>query len=109
MPGTKGLTILDDFNSKPHYKMKKLTQYRSRYGYPWTIIERRGDIALAYGGSIGFEVFEVQRHNGREIARNWFGPAEFAPSNEQWGTKGWSFKKEDAARAKFDELTAILP
>jgi hypothetical protein len=88
--------------------MKKMTHYRSRNGYPWTIIERRGDIALAYGGSIGFEVFEVQRHDGREIGGKWCEPAEYAPSNEQWGSKGWSFSNEKSARAKFDELTAVI-
>jgi hypothetical protein len=85
--------------------MKKLTHYRSRNGYPWSVIERRGDIALADGGSIGWEVFEVQSHNGREIGGKWCEPAEYAPSNEQWGAKGWSFKREDKAREKFDELT----
>lgn len=86
--------------------MKKLTRYRSKNGYEWNVIERRGDIALAHGGSIGFEVFEVQSHNGREIGGKWFEPAEFAPSNEQWGSKGWSFKSEQPAREKFDELAA---
>ena len=86
--------------------MKKLTRYRSKNGYEWNVIERRGDIALAHGGSIGFEVFEVQSHNGREIGGKWCEPAEFAPSNEQWGSKGWSFKREEPAREKFDELAA---
>lgn len=85
--------------------MKTLTSYRSRSGYPWTIIGRVGDIALADGGSIGFEVFEVQSHNGREIGGKWCEPAEYAPSNEQWGSKGWSFKDETKAREKFAELT----
>ena len=97
---------MDDLNSKPYYKMKKLTQYRSRNGYHWNIIERTGDIALAYGGSIGFEVFEVQSHDGREIGGKWCEPAEYAPSNEQWGTKGFSFKNEKPAREKFAELIA---
>ena len=85
--------------------MKTLTHYRSRNGYPWTITDRIGDIALANGGSIGWEVFEVQRHNGREIGGKWCDPAEYAPSNEQWGSKGWSFKEESKAREKFAELT----
>lgn len=89
--------------------MKTLKQYRSRNGYPWTITERIGDIALANGGSIGWEVFEVQRHNGREIGGKWCEPAEYAPSNEQWGSKGWSFKSEDKARELFDQMTTAKP
>ena len=85
--------------------MKKLTRYRSRNGYEWIIRERRGDIALAHGGSIGWEVLEVQSHNGREIGGKWCEPAEYSPSNEQRGSKGWSFKSEESARAKFNELT----
>ena len=84
--------------------MKRLTSYHSRNGYPFNVIERRGNIALAEGGSIGYEVFEVQSHDGREIGGKQFEPAEYAPSNEQWGTKGWSFKYEASARRKFDEL-----
>lgn len=83
--------------------MKILTNYRSKGGYPWKIIERQGDIALAESG-IGYEVIIIQRHNGREIHGNWFEPAEYAPSTEQWGTKGWSFKRLGKAKEKFEEL-----
>lgn len=89
--------------------MKKLTNYRSKGGYEFTIIDRRGDVALADGGSVGFEVFEVQSHDGREIGGRWCDPAEYPPSNEQWGSKGWSFKSEEKAREKFEEMTAEKP
>ena len=89
-------------------RMKLLTRYKSRNGYEWIVIDRRGNIALSKsGGNVGFEVFEVQSHNGREIGGKWCEPAEYAPSNEQWGSKGWSFQTEELARKKFDELTAI--
>ena len=85
--------------------MKNLTHYKSRHGYDWTVIDRVGNIALAKaGGNVGFEVFEVQSHNGREVHGKWCEPAEYPPSNEQWGAKGWSFQKEESARAKFNEL-----
>jgi hypothetical protein len=86
--------------------MKTLKKYHSRNGYAWIVIERKGNIALAYGGSVGWEVFEVQIHNGREIGGKWFEPAEYAPSNEQWGVKGYSFASESAARAKFQSLVS---
>ena len=86
--------------------MKKLTKYHSKNGYEFEVIDRIGDIALAKaGGTVGFEVFEVQSHQGREIGGRHYEPAEYPPSNEQWGSKGWSFKTEAAARAKFAELT----
>jgi len=89
--------------------MKTLTRYRSPKGFEWQIIERIGNIALAQsGGTVGFEVFEMQSHNGREIHGKWFEPAEYAPSNEQWGTKGFSFKTEAKAREKFEEMTNQL-
>ena len=85
--------------------MKRLTKYRSRNGYEWTITDRIGDVALAKStGMVSFEVFEIQSHNGREIGNKWCEAAEYAPSNEQWGSKGWSFKSESLARAKFDEM-----
>ncbi len=89
--------------------MKTLTQYQAKGGHHFEIIERVGNIALAKaGGTVGFEVFEVQSHNGREIMGKWCGPAEYPPSNEQWGTKGWSFKTESAARAKFQQIQATV-
>ena len=88
--------------------MKTLTNYTAKGGHHFTIIDRIGDIALAQsGGTVGFEVFEVQSHDGREIMGKYFPPAEYVPSNEQWGAKGWSFKTEAAARAKFDELANL--
>lgn len=85
--------------------MKQLKSYKSRQGYDWVVTDRIGNIALAQsGGSVGFEVFEVQSHNGREIGGKWCEPAEYAPSNEQWGSKGWSFKSEELARKRFHEL-----
>ena len=84
--------------------MKQLAYYKSRQGYLWRVIDRKGNVALAEGGSIGFEVFEVQSHNGREINGKWCEPAEYPPSNEQWGAKGFSYQKEESARAKFAEM-----
>lgn len=83
--------------------MKILTNYRSKNGYPWKIIERQGDIAIAESG-IGYEVIIIQRHNGREINGIYFEPAEYAPSTEQWGVKGWSFKSFEKAKEKFEQL-----
>jgi hypothetical protein len=34
-------------------------------------------------------------------------PAEFAPSDESWGSKGWTYTIEADALKKFDELCEI--
>lgn len=85
--------------------MKPLTEYKKN-GYRWSIIMRIGDIAMAHGDkSGGYEVFHVQSHNGREIAGKWCEPAEYPPSNEQWGSKGWSFSDHLTAGHRFcDEV-----
>lgn len=87
--------------------MKKLQRYTSKGGYTFNVIDRVGDVALAKScPSVGFEVFHVQSHNGRGFAGKWFEPAEYAPSNEQFGEKGWSFRNEVAAREKFNLLVS---
>lgn len=84
--------------------MKTLTDYKKN-GYHWRIKLREGDVALASADEReAYEVFIVQSHNGREIAGNWCEPAEFSPSNEQWGRKGWSYANRGDAASKFDEL-----
>lgn len=86
--------------------MKELTEYRKN-GFHWKVIFRVQDIAISES-QYGYEVFRVQRHNGREIGGKWCDPAEFAPSNEQWGSLGWTYPKWDEAKTKADELIIAL-
>lgn len=84
--------------------MKTLTSYKKN-GVQWNVCQRKEDIAVFASDCFRFfEVIIVQSHNGREIAGKYFPPAEFAPYNEQWGIKGWSFSKALDANNKFDEL-----
>lgn len=80
--------------------MKLLSDYKKN-GYHWRIIMRVGDVAMAEADRGGFEVFRVQSHQGREIAGKWCEPAEYPPSNEQWGSKGWSYQHRADADVRF--------
>jgi len=84
-------------------------KYYKRNGYEFQIVQRSGNVARALGRKgkqENHEVFHVQSHNGREIAGIHVPAAEFPPSNEQWGSKGWTFSSEAQAIERFNRLTA---
>lgn len=84
--------------------MKKLTQYR-KHGKDFLLIKRSGNIGLFKENKYNsYEVIIIQSHNGREIMGNVIPPAEFAPSDESWGSKGWTYTIEADALKKFNEL-----
>jgi len=84
--------------------MKQLTEYK-RNGLTWQIVTRLGNAAI-FKSQYGYEVIAIQSHNGRTIASNYCEPAEYPPSNEQWGSKGFSYPLSElaAAEAKMLEL-----
>ena len=87
--------------------MKYLTGYKKN-GYDFVLAERKGDVMRAKGfngTTFNNEVFHVQSHDGRTIQGKEFPPAEFAPSNNEWGKKGWTFLTEEAAKQHFEKLT----
>lgn len=86
--------------------MKLLESY-SKNGHLFTLYARAGDVAIFHGKRIGgrsetWEVILIQSHQGREIAGALVPPAEFPPSNEQWGSKGWTFTNPELARERFE-------
>ena len=86
--------------------MKTLESYRKN-GSVFRLIIRSGDLAIFEGKSITgsaitYEVIHVLSHNGREIAGKWCEPAEYPPSNEQWGVKGFTCVTPDQARDRFE-------
>lgn len=84
--------------------MKQLTQYR-KHGNDFLLIKRSGNIGLFKENKYNsYEVIIIQSHNGREIMGNVIPPAEFAPSDESWGSKGWTYTIEADALKKFNEL-----
>lgn len=90
--------------------MKRLPDYFYRKGFRYDLIDRKGDIACysqtttALEKVVGYEVFKVQSHNGRQIGDHFFPAAEYVPSDAQWGKFGWTFYHKDKAIEKFLEL-----
>ena len=88
--------------------MKRLQSY-SKNGYRFEILQRVGDFAV-FGGTSDqvfkptFEVIEIQSHDGRLIGSTDYPPAEYPPSNSQWGTKGWTMTTFESAMEKLKEL-----
>ena len=81
-------------------------------GYCFRIIERVGNFAVFCGNNDlvrnpTFEIIEIQSHDGRSIGGVDYPPAEYAPSNSQWGTKGWTKTTLESAMGKLKELTEI--
>jgi hypothetical protein len=88
--------------------MKQLTSY-TKNGYDFELLTRKGNVGVFCGspkvGTIKtWEVIIIKSHNGREIAGNYFPPAEFPPSNEEWGSKGWTFSNSIDAMNKFMDV-----
>lgn len=86
--------------------MKVLTEY-TKNGHRFTQYCRAGNLAIFHGRAIKgksetWEVIHIQSHNGREIGEKFFEPAEFPPSNEQWGRLAWTFTNPDLARDRFE-------
>jgi hypothetical protein len=91
------------------YKPLK-TAFRSK-GFDYRQIERKGDIAMFEQTKPGlsgkwFEVVVVQRHDGYELGGKPVEPAESMPSSSQWGKKGFTFRTQEAAERKFQQLSA---
>jgi hypothetical protein len=55
---------------------------------------------------IHYEVVTITPGKPYNIAGIDFPAKEQYPSSEQWGEKGWTYRVEDQARAKFEELLA---
>jgi len=90
--------------------MKTLERY-NKNGREWNLYRRVNDIAIfATRDCMFFEVIIIQSHNGRFVPARYdkpeiyCPPAEYPPSNEQWGSKGWSFTNISEANQKLDTL-----
>ena len=87
--------------------MKTLTQY-TKHGITRSVLHRSGNIAI-FSSERDYEVITIQSHDGRVIAGNECPAAEYPPSSEQWGTKGWTYRTIDEALAKYNEIIASVP
>ncbi len=87
--------------------MKELIQY-AKNDYDYKIIRRENNLAIAVGQSrisksINWEVIKIQSHNGMTMGGVYMPSAEFAPSNNQWGIKGWTALNEEHAQDIFEK------
>lgn len=92
-------------------KIKKLETTFSKLGFNFRQIKRTDNVAIfektkegVSGEIVSFEVAVIRAHEGYEIAGNTVEPSEFMPRNEDWGTFGWSYTKEEDAHKKFGEV-----
>jgi hypothetical protein len=88
--------------------MKKLTAY-AKNGRIFTLHTRIGNVAVFEGRAaksshVTYETIIIQSHEGREIQGVRFEPAEYPPSNEQWGVKGWTYTRIEQAIEKMNDL-----
>ena len=88
--------------------MKTLKSYYKNK-YDFEIVYREGDTAIAKGKSrlggdhINWEVIKISSHNGLTMPNGVFvPPAEFPPSDNQWGVKGWTAHNETHAYELFN-------
>lgn len=85
----------------------------TRSGWTFTQLARVGDVALfrkskqGFGYPIvSFEVIKVQKREAWSMGDQTFPAKEGYPSDEQWGTAGWTCLNLEAANKKLKELTA---
>lgn len=93
--------------------MKPIPTEFSYNGFNYKQIRREGDVAVyqqILGKNPSYEVIIVQKHNGYTINGVTYPPAEFYPSTNDWGTKGWTiFGWGDQTRQKaIDKMHQVL-
>lgn len=98
--------------------MKPLPERFRQKGFELELVQRTGNVALykrfqSNPDKCHYEVIVVQSHNGRTIGESFIEPAEFYPSDSQWGQYGWTFtegmsgSREQAladAKHRFEEI-----
>lgn len=91
-------------------KHKPLEKEFTKWQFTFREIKREKDIAIyeqtrtSDGEFCSYEVIKVRTHDGYEIADNKIDPAEMYPSNELWGTYGFTLPTLKLANKKFEEL-----
>ncbi len=81
--------------------MKILTNYKNKK-YDFELKHREGNLAIAHGKHRetqhdNWEVIRIRSHNGLTMGDNFVPPAEFGPSDREWGLHGWTAVNEEDA------------
>lgn len=85
--------------------MKAIESNFEKFKTTFNLIKREGNVAIfsriGEDYPLSYEVVEIKSHNGMMFGDNWVDAKEFLPSNEEWGTKGFSYKSLEKAEQRF--------
>jgi len=88
------------------------TEFYSK-GFCFKLVRRAGFVALYERWRrscpekvIHYEVVIITPRKSYMLAGITIPAREYYPSSEEWGSKGWTYRDEDQARAKFVDLLA---
>ena len=92
--------------------MKPLETTFRKDGFDYTQLARNGAWCVYVKTKVGFrntfyEVMRIKSHNGRKIGETDIPPAEYLPSNEEWGANGFSFSDKERAMKHFEKMQAV--
>jgi len=91
--------------------MKKLPTCYHKNGYEFDLIERGGNIAIYRlsldGEGKAYEVFEVQQYAERIVKGTVIPSKEATPSNEQWGSKGFTYWSLEDAQKRAERMRKV--
>lgn len=84
--------------------MNKLPEKYRKNGYDFTLVERTEDVAIYKQTDetslIAYEVFEVMKYPERMIGETKIAATEASPSNEMWGSKGYTYRNLEDAKER---------
>ena len=90
--------------------MKKLTDF-AKNTFHYSIVKRHGNLAIIKavtktGGTVAYETILIREREEIKIFDNVMPASEYSPSNEEFGSFGWSWGSKDKhlAESKFEEL-----
>lgn len=89
--------------------MEKLLNY-SKNKFYYELVLRQDDFAIFRQrlepgrGCLAYEVIRIRFREESTIFDKIWPAAEYAPSNEEWGTHGWTLPTLEAAQIKLKEV-----
>jgi hypothetical protein len=99
--------------SKKRWFYKPLPKRFQAGGFDYQQIYREGDFAIyrqTWKGnedSAAFEVIQIRRREGFQVADKFVPAGEVYPRSGAWGADGWTMQSKDAAFRKLREIIAF--
>lgn len=99
--------------------MKTAPEIFIKDGFKFQQIERVDSVAIyrkskegAGGPIVSFEVMEIRNQKAATVTMNGvevdFPERESLPTSNEWGSRGWTFPREDAARLKLVDVLDLV-